>query len=206
MRNKQSLPRRDRFIKKKFQLDFSIKFLAIIVIEAVLAILLFLYLSKGTLTTGYYGSEFKIATTYDFFLPALLLSNLIIVGVTGIIGIVVLIFLSHKIAGPLYRFENVLTSISKGDLTQRFKLREKDQLTELADRIDELTEIMDRNICELKSGIVDISKLIAEIQIVATETPSVNKKLDSLLQETSKKLNDLEKAANYFRTSQGLPR
>src|SRR3990172_8935037 len=127
MGNRLPFRRRNYFIKKKFQVDFSVKFLIIILIEAFLAAGLFLYLSKGTLTTGYFGSELKIARTYDFFLPTLLFSNLIIVGITGIIGIVALILLSHRLAGPLYRFEKVLNDISKGDLTRRFKLREKDE-------------------------------------------------------------------------------
>ncbi|MDO9289237.1 MAG: hypothetical protein Q7T83_10645, partial [Thermodesulfovibrionales bacterium] len=99
MANKPPFRRRNYFINKKFQTNFSIKFLVVIVIEAIMALGLFLYLSKGTLTTGYIGSELKISRTYDFFLPMLLLSNIVIVGVTGIIGIAVLIFMSHRIAG-----------------------------------------------------------------------------------------------------------
>src|SRR3972149_1865130 len=131
MNNNPIFRRRNYFIKKNFQVNFTVKFLIIILIEAFLAAGLFLYMSKGPLTTGYLGSELRIARTYDFFLPMLLLSNLIIVGVSAVIGIGVLIFLSHRLAGPLYRFENILDAIKKGDLTQRFKLRENDQFEEL---------------------------------------------------------------------------
>src|SRR3989304_4387619 len=89
MGNRLPFRRRNYFIKKKFQVNFTVKFLIIILIEAFLAAGLFLYLSKGTLTTGYLGSELRIARTYDFFLPMLLLSNLIIVGISAVIGIAV---------------------------------------------------------------------------------------------------------------------
>lgn len=201
MKNKPPFRRRNYFIKKKFQLDFSIKFLLIIVIEAVLAVGLFLYLSKGTLTTGYHGLELKIARTYDFFLPMLLLSNLIIVGITAIIGIAVLVFLSHRLAGPLYRFEKVLMDINKGDLTQRFILRETDQFVELQNKINELANTMDRNMGNMKSGIVEISKLSSELKAAAASNPSVNKEIESLLQKISEKLLKLEEASNYFKTS-----
>lgn len=201
MKNKPPFRRRNYFIKKKFQLDFSIKFLIIIVIEAVLAAGLFLYLSKGTLTTGYHGLELKIARTYDFFLPMLLLSNLIIVGITAIIGIAVLVFLSHRLAGPLYRFEKVLMDINKGDLTQRFILRETDQFVELQNKINELANTMDRNMGNMKSGIVEISKLSSELKTAAASNPSVNKEIGSLLQKISEKLLKLEEASNYFKTS-----
>lgn len=201
MDNKKAFRRRNYFIKKKFQIDFSIKFLIVIVIEAILAIGLFTYLSKGTLTTGYLGSELKMASTRDFFLPALLFSNLIIVGVTALVGIVVLVFLSHKLAGPLYRFENALNNIKKGDLTQKFKLREKDQFAELQNSINELASAMDMNVGAMKSGIGKIAKLVSEAQTVYDSNPSAKEEMSRLLTEVSKKLQELKNTADYFKTS-----
>ncbi|MEK6582208.1 MAG: methyl-accepting chemotaxis protein [Nitrospirota bacterium] len=201
MANKPPFRRRNYFINKKFQTDFSIKFLVVIVIEAIMALGLFLYLSKGTLTTGYIGSELKISRTYDFFLPMLLLSNIIIVGVTGIIGIAVLIFMSHRIAGPMFRFEKVLDEISKGDLTYKFKLRQGDQFKELEKRINELTGTLDSKAGNLKSGLTEISKMLSRLQTLAS-AHSTDKDFERLLQDISKKLIELQEAANYFKTSQ----
>ncbi|OGQ46663.1 MAG: hypothetical protein A2W63_02990 [Deltaproteobacteria bacterium RIFCSPLOWO2_02_44_9] len=201
MDNNPFFRRRNYFIKKNFQVNFTVKFLIIILIEAFLAAGLFLYMSKGTLTTGYLGSELRIARTYDFFLPMLLLSNLIIVGISAVIGIGVLIFLSHRIAGPLYRFENILNSIKKGDLTQRFKLRENDQFAELANSINEHTDTLDKNMGHLKAGVMEFSQLASKMQTALASDPSANKELERLLQEMSKKLQALEGAANYFKTS-----
>jgi len=201
MGNRLPFRRRNYFIKKKFQVNFTVKFLIIILIEAFLAAGLFLYMSKGTLTTGYLGSELRIARTYDFFLPMLLLSNLIIVGISAVIGIAVLIFLSHRIAGPLYRFENILDAIKKGDLTQRFKLRENDQFVELANSINEHTDTLDKNMGHLKAGVMEFSQLASKMQTAMASDPSANKELERLLQEMSKKLQELEGAANYFKTS-----
>ena len=201
MGNRLPFRRRNYFIKKKFQVNFTVKFLIIILIEAFLAAGLFLYMSKGTLTTGYLGSELRIARTYDFFLPMLLLSNLIIVGISAVIGIAVLIFLSHRLAGPLYRFENILDAIKKGDLTQRFKLRENDKFVELANSINEHTDTLDKNMGHLKAGVMEFSQLASKMQTALASDPSANKELERLLQEMSKKLQELEGAANYFKTS-----
>ena len=201
MADKPPFRRRNYFINKKFQTGFSIKFLVIIVIEAIMAVGLFLYLSKGTLTTGYIGSELKISRTYDFFLPMLLLSNIIIVGVTGIIGIAVLIFMSHRIAGPMFRFEKVLDEISKGDLTYKFKLRQGDQFKELEKRINELTDILDSKAGNLKSGVTEISKMLSRLKTLAS-AHSTDKDFERLLQDISKKITELQEAANYFKTSQ----
>ncbi|MBI5894061.1 MAG: methyl-accepting chemotaxis protein [Deltaproteobacteria bacterium] len=204
MSNKPAFRRRNYFIKKRFQLDFSIRFLILIVIEALFAAGLFIYLSRNTLTTGYIGSDLKIAKTSDFFLPTLLLSNLIILGVTAVIGIVVLILISHRIAGPLYRFEKSLSDIGKGDLTHRFKVREKDQLAELADSINEFTSIMDKKAGDIKYKINEVSKLFSEIQSAVSSSPSTNKELESILLDASKKVGEIEDAVNYFKTSKDL--
>lgn len=52
---------------------------------------------------------------------------------------IVSIFVSHKIAGPIYRFEKSAKAIEGGDLTPKFKLRKGDELKELADALDKMT-------------------------------------------------------------------
>lgn len=194
--------RRNYFISRDFQVRFTIKFLIVIVIEAILAIGLFMYLSRGTLTTGFIGSDFRIARTSEFFLPTLLVSNLIIIGITAIIGIAVLIYMSHRIAGPLYRFEKILTDIGRGDLTQRFKLRDKDQLSELSESITELTTTMDNRISDIKLRTHELSGLLQEIQTTVPSKPSDSKELENLLREVSENIQALEEVVNYFKTSE----
>ena len=194
--------RRNYFINRDFQVRFTIKFLIVIVIEAILAIGLFLYLSRGTLTTGFIGSDFRIARTSEFFLPTLLVSNLIIIGITAIIGIAVMVYMSHRIAGPLYRFEKILTDIGRGDLTQRFKLRDNDQLSELSESITELTTTMDKRISDIKLRAHDLAGLLQEIQTTVPSKPSDSKERENLLREVSENIQALEEVVNYFRTSE----
>ncbi|MEK6714115.1 MAG: methyl-accepting chemotaxis protein [Nitrospirota bacterium] len=194
--------RRNYFINRDFQVRFTIKFLIVIVIEAILAIGLFLYLSRGTLTTGFIGSDFRIARTSEFFLPTLLVSNLIIIGITAIIGIAVMVYMSHRIAGPLYRFEKILTDIGKGDLTQRFKLRDNDQLSELSESITELTTTMDKRISDIKLRAHDLAGLLQEIQTTVPSKPSDSKERENLLREVSENIQALEEVVNYFKTSE----
>ena len=202
MNDRPLFRRKHYFIKKRFQIDFSIKFLILIVIEALLAIGLFIYLSRGTLTTGYIGSDFRIARTSDFFLPTLLLSNLIIIGITGIIGLAVLILMSHRIAGPLYRFEKLLTDVTRGDLTHRFRLRDRDQLAQLSDSITEFTVSMDKKIGGVKSSVHEISGLFSRIQSLLSSNQSPDKELERVLLSVSKHILELEEAVDYFKTSE----
>ncbi|HZX47807.1 MAG TPA: methyl-accepting chemotaxis protein [Nitrospirota bacterium] len=194
--------RRNYFINRDFQVGFTIKFLIVIVIESILAIGLFMYLSRGTLTTGFIGADFRIARTSEFFLPTLLVSNLIIIVITAVIGIAVLIYMSHRIAGPLFRFEKILENVGRGDLTQRFKLRDNDQLSELSESITELTTTMDNRVSDIKFRTHELSGLLRGIKTSTPSGQSDSKDLENLLREVSENVQALEEVVNYFKTSE----
>lgn len=199
--NNPQFKRKNIFIKKRFQTDFSIKFLVLIVIESLLAIALFSYFSRGTIITGFSGSELIIESTRDYFLPTVIAINVAVIGVTAIAGFIVMLYASHKIAGPLYRFEKSLEETGKGDLTHRFKLRDKDQMNTLAEKMNEFNSKMD-------SSIAAIQRDIEELKILLTELKSSQEKekAEALLNRSLKKLEELEKSAGHFRTTESLRR
>lgn len=145
--------RRNYFIKKAFQANFSLRFAALLLIEALLIVGLFLYISRGALTTGYQGPELVIEKTSTFFLGSLILISLIVGIAVGLVGMLVFIFLSHRLAGPLYRFEKSLEEISRGNLTYRFRLRRTDQLEDLAQALNQFIAQMDEKIGRLKADL-----------------------------------------------------
>jgi len=193
--------RKSYFINRKFQVDFAIRFLVLIVLAAVAALGLFLYQSTGTLTTGYDGSELKLLKTTDFFLPMLLISTIGVIIVTGLLGILGLIYLSHRIAGPIFRFQKVLSEIDKGDLTHRFKLRDSDQFKELADGINELARTMDNKVGLIKDRASELSLITGELHTLSASHPSLKKDLERPLREIAERLLELQDAANHFKTS-----
>ena len=201
MSEKPLFRRRRYFIDKKFQTNFTIDFLLIIVIATIAVTLLFLFYSRDTVTVGYTGSEVKLLDTGDYFLPTLLLSTSAVVIFSGVVGIIVLILISHRIAGPLFRFETILNELSKGDLTKRFKLRKKDQFAELANRINTLTEIMNVKIGSIKTQTAEIIRLISEVQRISAAHPDISTELEHPLREITEKLSELQDATNHFKTS-----
>lgn len=202
--NKPFSKRRNIYIKKGFQTNFSIKFLVLIVIEALMAIALFGYLSRGTVITGYTGSELVIAKTREYFLPTVLLVNLVVIGVTAAAGFVVMLLVSHKIAGPLYRFEKSLDEICRGDLTHRFTLRSKDEMGELADKLNRFNSKMEHDVARIQRGIDELEGLIEELKAADSTGAGRRKDKGALLSEASEKLAKLKEAAGHFRTSETL--
>ncbi len=195
--------RKNHFIKKGFQLNFSVRFLVLIIVEAVLLAGLFWYVSQNTLTTGYQGAQLRIEDTSSFFFPSVAYAGLIIVGVVCCIGLVGLIFISHKIAGPLYRFEESLKAIGAGDLTHTFTLRKKDQLGELAETLNGFTSSVETRVLDIKKNLHEITRILAEVQLYLSSDDTVEiSKIEPLFRELSKRHNSLIDVVDHFKTSQ----
>jgi nitrogen fixation/metabolism regulation signal transduction histidine kinase len=106
-----------------------------------------------TLTAGYYGAQLHVERTAQFFFVAFLLMSLIVGIAVGLAGLLIFIFLSHRIAGPLYRFEQSLEEVANGNLKHRFNLRQKDQLSDLAQHMNILFDVLDKKLGSLKKEI-----------------------------------------------------
>ena len=202
MNEKPSYARQRYFINRKFQLEFSLRFLLIIAAASIAVMLLFFYNSRGTMTVGYTGSEVKLLQTGAYFLPSLIVSTAVIVIFSCLAGAIALILLSHRFAGPLFRFQATLDELSAGNLTRRFNLRHKDQFKDLADRINALSAVLDGKMGDIKSRVDEISRIIADLRSVLASHPALKEELALPLQEITEKLLALQEAAGYFQTSQ----
>lgn len=61
------------------------------------------------------------------------------------------IYITHKIAGPLYRIHVVLRELGRGNLTVRAHLRKGDQVQFLASQFNQAAEFLDHSFCRLKN-------------------------------------------------------
>lgn len=202
MTEKPSYARRRYFINRKFQLEFSLRFLLIIAAASIAVMLLFFYNSRGTMSVGYTGSEVKLLQTGAYFLPSLILSTVVIVIFSCLAGAIALILLSHRFAGPLFRFQATLDELGAGNLTRRFSLRHKDQFKDLAERINALAAVLDGKMGDIKSRAAEISRIIADLRSVSASQPALTEELALPLQEMTEKLLALQETAGYFQTSQ----
>ncbi|MEW6601703.1 MAG: hypothetical protein AB1499_12100 [Nitrospirota bacterium] len=203
MADSTQLRRKKHFIKKGFQLNFSIRFLALIIIEALLLAAIFWYVSLNTLTTSYQGAQLRIEDTSSFFFPSMMYPVLIVIGVVCIVGLIGLIFISHKIAGPLYRFEKSLKEIAGGDLACRVSLRKKDQLSGMADSLNNFTSEIEKKVLDIKHEIQAAEKVAGEMQqhMASGRMPDTDK-VGMLITNLTDSLTKLNIAVEQFRTSQ----
>lgn len=165
-------------------MNFLYKFILLIVLESILIIGLFRYISANTLTTGYLNSVLRIERTSDFFFVPFILMALIVVLGIGLAGMFAFILLSHRIAGPLYRFERALEQLREGDLTTTVHLRSGDQLPELQNALNSFIETLARRISIIKTKLEEAQGSIAQ-----TDTPDLLSKLNPKLNEIKDEIN-----------------
>jgi len=193
--------RRIVYIKKRFQATFAVKFLALIAVEAVVAAVILLYLSSGTTVAGYRASEIVIAPTREYFFPTVFLSGLVIIALTAVAGFVVMVFVSHRIAGPRYRVEKSLDELAEGDLTHRFRLRNADELKPFAERINAFADRMESSVGRIKRESALLGQTVMQMRSVVDNDKTMAAKMDILVTDAADRLEAMDRAAGFFKTS-----
>lgn len=60
------------------------------------------------------------------------------------------IYLTHKIAGPMYRFRKSFEAVERGDLTTRIFLRKRDEAMSVANAFNHMIRTLDQSLSRLK--------------------------------------------------------
>jgi methyl-accepting chemotaxis protein len=175
---KRPYKRRQFYVKKGFQFRFIVKFCILVFLGTLFSTGLLFFFSQGTLTSSFHDSRLVIETTALAVLPAVLYTNLITLILITVGTVVVTLFISHKIAGPLFRFEQELKEIAEGDLTTSIRLREKDQISDVA-------EGLNRTVAALRAKVLSIQ---SDVKHLLELTPEQNK--PETMGEGLKKLHD----------------
>jgi hypothetical protein len=125
--------RKQKLIKTSLQLRMSLVFLTLAFIAALFQVIL--------LNRSIMRLSDQMATDGDTLLselPSLLATNLVltmVILVPVMIGVGIIV--THRIEGPVYRFETNLAQIARGEDVGSCRLRDGDELKELCDRINE---------------------------------------------------------------------
>lgn len=124
--------RRNVFIKKAFQGRFIGSVLLLMLLSGLCSALLIYWMTGGDLQAQSESAHINIANAWARLGLSLLIANVMAILIAGTVAFFVVMYASHKIAGPLYRFEKLCEQVGNGDLDIITAIREKDQLHDLA--------------------------------------------------------------------------
>ena len=139
-----NLKRRTIFVKKKLQL----RYMLLIVLSVLCGLAIMTLELTATLNDLFDKYPVLVQPIYDQFIP-IVSSFFYKIAIYVLFVVLISAILSHKMAGPVYRFEQTCKAIAKGDFSQRVRLRKGDQFTELQ---DEFNKMMDRVEEEIKKN------------------------------------------------------
>ena len=131
MNNNQS-KRHRIFIKKGFQSRFILGAFAVILLSGLCSALLIYWLTGDDLQAQSLSVHANIAKAWERLGISILIGNVVSILVAGTVAVISVLYASHKIAGPLYRFETLCEQVGNGNLDSIASLRENDQLQELS--------------------------------------------------------------------------
>jgi len=149
MQNKTFIRRKIHMVKMKFQRTFILKFCALILLSSLIIGAALYFLSSFSVTTVFENSRLIIKSTSDFLLPLLIISCLAGIITTGILTIILTLFISFHIAGPIYRLEKDITEVDNGNLNLDIRVRAKDELKDLASALNQMVKDFRFSIIEL---------------------------------------------------------
>ncbi|MFA4842836.1 MAG: methyl-accepting chemotaxis protein [Candidatus Omnitrophota bacterium] len=188
---------RDKKIRRRIyliQTKFQLKYTGIILVSMFIAA----WITGSTVYyTGWLLMGEKLANVYP---QGRLVSIMRVIDLTLILRLLLLtplvallsIFISHKIAGPLYRVERFIKGVARGDLSSKLRLRKGDELQELAEAINDMTDDIKNRVKKLK-GISNMAGLELERlrRILGKELPDI-KVVKSEVDELAKSIKDLD--------------
>ena len=186
--------RRNYFIDKRFQSNFIIKFILIFLLGGLAAGCIIYFLALQSTTVAFLNSRGVARTTADFILPILIQTAVFVVIGGGVAAVLLTLLVSHRISGPLYRFEKVMEALEKGDFTSECYIRRRDQFQGLADAINNMIAKTRTELALLKKG---LSSLVVKGSDVSEGDLPEDKR--QALKEIKSILRDINKPIEHFK-------
>ncbi|PKL38031.1 MAG: hypothetical protein CVV44_12750 [Spirochaetae bacterium HGW-Spirochaetae-1] len=157
-------------INKNFQIKLIFKFIAVnILILLIFGIFMYLF-TDSEIDKNLFTAHVTYKNMKQMILPIIVTLSTINIVVSSIIIYIFVLYASHRIAGPMYRFNAILDAISAKNLTGPTRLREGDQFIELSDSMHRLV-----------TGLADdIKSIRSELDRAGEDAESLKKSMEKI--------------------------
>ncbi len=149
--NAQKYKRRNYFINKEFQGRTIFSYFILVLIGSVLFAAIFSFFSANTLSIVYDNYHLKLGTTPGILMEKIFSAQWFFIILGGGAVILITLFLTHRVAGPFYRFEKSLDDMLGGDISGKIHLRQKDEGKVLARKINEFNTLLAERLSRIEA-------------------------------------------------------
>jgi len=156
--------RRNFFIKKELQGRLIFKFFLLSLLGVLFFAFIFSLLSQDNLTITYDGQQLLIGKTPMVLFKDILTANWAFLVIVGVTVTLVSMILTHRVAGPLFRFEQVFEGMVQRNLDQKIVLRLKDEAKDTAELINNFTSMLSKDIATLQRFNTNLGDYLKRLQ------------------------------------------
>lgn len=194
---KPKFKRTNYLVSTKFQLRYVGIILSLMLVTAIVCSYVVYYtvmILMGEKLSSVYPQG-RLIAVINMVNIRMMLSLLFIMPVVVMIGI----YLSHKIAGPIYRIEKFLGDMAEGNFSSRITLRKGDEFTSVADKINLLNDSLKAAIGSQKSNMEKIVNELGAFKNMVDSKCADASQLDSGIFKLQQEIRDLEAKLTRFR-------
>ena len=197
MKQGATYKRTQYLIAKKFQLKYVGMILLLVSLTAVMCSYVVYYtmmLTMGDKLANVYPQG-RLISIVNMVNLRILFSMLLVAPLVIIVGI----YASHKIAGPIYRIEKFLGSMADGDLSLPLTLRRNDELMSLANGINRVIDSVSATVKKENAAIGSISTSMENLRMLAASKPVNGAALDSALDKLNEEVSILRREVEKYK-------
>lgn len=189
--------RKQYIVAAKFQLKYIGLILALVFLTGILCSYVVYYTSMlllGDKLANVYPQG-RLISIVNMVNIRILLSLLLITPLVVIIGI----YASHKIAGPIYRIEKFLNAMADGDFSMPLTLRKNDELIALANGINRVTESVKAMVRQERENLARATVSLDSIRRLAHSKPVDNDMLEKAVEKIGGDINKLNRELDKYK-------
>ncbi|RMF39796.1 MAG: hypothetical protein D6755_13990 [Anaerolineae bacterium] len=112
------------------------------------------------LTAAYFSAHMTISNVRDILLPTLIGIDL----AAFVLSALLMLFHTHRIAGPAYRLSRTLQQVVEGAPPAHVQLRKGDYLTELADSVNDLLQALQQQGDVLQQDLDSLKEALSPVE------------------------------------------
>ncbi len=165
--------RRNYFIKKNFQGKLILGYFLFMVLGCLIFAGILALLSADSMTMVYQDNDLRIGQTPFMLIKQLLTAHWISIVVGSAFVVVGAMFITHRLAGPMFRLERAVDNMVSGQLNDVIYLREKDEGKELAAKLNQFNTKLSENISEIRKRSQNIDDLLAQYSSIEQSDTTV---------------------------------
>ena len=197
---KKKIVRRSFFIKRRLQWKIFASVIGMLISFALFMVLGLYFPLFYILYSNLPAESVALQQTAYFYLTIekyIWISILMVIALIGVYSII----LSHRIAGPLYRFEQTLQKIGQGDLSRRIQLRRYDELKDFGDQLNQTLDALEATLRRAQQAVQETERAQSILLALYQSQGPPSRQVEDQLLGFRDSISRLHEALSPFRLS-----